>query len=509
MLAKTLTRLILVLVDSAAIAQPPSSFPAESRLDARMRVRRAVATHVQAVREGKLPPVVVGDTILSADHVKREVVFALGGRLAQLAMVDFFLQDEIARQLDMGRPREQVALDEEAADEVLASRAERLARRRARQCDLVERVFLPGHPNDWPEVTKRSVAGSTHDFWDNLVSGYEKGEWKVEGLSSFWLDWIRLRVIDQLEKEADVAYPSSGLPLGLAMRVDDFEWPTSEAFDMVRDYAHVDDLERALTMVVMEAALRHALVGAERWLDDDEFRDGFEAFNKDATLFPYSVTVNSLSVEIIATGCESFPTVESFRRFWRIAHAFESANKNVDEAQLAEHAAERASLFRRGTVSVELVPFLARDPETSAWRPGGLAAAERAVIAAYRRLEEGASFEEVRVAVSDFGPRDKSGGVYEDQSMDELRMRLDEGTFTDVVLGFSLAEYLFFNAPEGKPVGPLPGPNGYYLALVTGRKPGSENVLALPGTQEWVAKDYARRRFYAWIDDVLMRTVIR
>jgi len=90
-----------------------------------------------------------------------------------------------------------------------------------------------------------------------------------------------------------------------------------------------------------------------------------------------------------------------------------------------------------------------------------------------------------------------------------LRRELGESAFTDLVVGSAVADYLFSDAPLGEPLGPWSGPEGSYLAVVQSRADATPAQLATPEAADRVREDYVRRRFAAWSNDVLIRTVMR
>ena len=67
--------------------------------------------------------------------------------------------------------------------------------------------------------------------------------------------------------------------------------------------------------------------------------------------------------EIIAVNFKGYPSLEAFRARWRLMRSYERmiADETTDAA-LASHAQEFRGFFGNGSVQVDVIQFLARDP---------------------------------------------------------------------------------------------------------------------------------------------------
>ena len=256
--------------------------------------------------------------------------------------------------------------------------------------------------------------------------------------------------------------------------------------------------------VVILEALRQELVAKGAYLSDDDFRKAFDEYQK-----PYEGS--PFTVEVIAVNFRGFPSLEAFRARWRLIRSFQNliADEMTDEA-LQAHAEEYARFFAEGQVVVDMIPFLARDLQTAGWLPNGLEEAEKRAMAVMKRLEAGESFDELLTSEGEFFSNDKERGRLGSKTLNQLRQSMRENEFLDLLRGFSLGDYLFYEAPVGKVVGPLEGPDGYFLARVSNRLPARQKPnISQPRTRELVEQDFVNRRFLEWANEVMARTEIR
>jgi hypothetical protein len=73
--------------------------------------------------------------------------------------------------------------------------------------------------------------------------------------------------------------------------------------------------------------------------------------------------------------------------------------------------------------------------------------------------------------------------------------------------GYSLASYLFWEAPVGKAVGPLPGPDCWFIARVNQRTPAKKRInIENENERKLVREDYITRHFFDWANEVIGRT---
>lgn len=442
---------VLTLAPAMAMAQP-EPVPAEVVRDTRERVRRAVAAHVQAAGRGEMRGLRIGDEAWSPHRVWAQVAVALP-RVADIALVDVFLEEQSQRQIATDRPASDFELAEEPDVSPANGPVERSSRYRARQDRLFDIVFLSPSFDRWSPVTRRSIA-SDREFETSFFQAVKKGQ-----MPPFWRDLARGWVTNQLRREAEIRYPSHGLPERVAMQVGDYEWPVEDAFAMVKELVEPCEIQAALTAVAIRAALQTELVATGHWLGDQVFREQFDSYAANSLQ-------GAFEIRVIATKLLGFPSLEECRQHWRLMRSFEAMiASELGEEVLAAHARSHCRIAGDATVTVRLFP-----------------------TSDARELVEGESMP---------------------MTLAQLRRAIGENPFTDLVSGASLADYLFADAPLGEPSGPLSCAGGSYMVVVEDRAGVQAAKLEEPSAAARVREDYIRRRFAAWSTDVLIKTVIR
>jgi hypothetical protein len=285
------------------------------------------------------------------------------------------------------------------------------------------------------------------------------------------------------------------------LQVNDLQWPTDEAFDFIKKGLYIQDLERALQEVMAREALRQELVAKGAWLSDEEFTRRYDEYRA-----PFDAT--PFNVEIIATRFKGFPCLEAFRARWRLIASFTEMIKDdlVDE-KLQAHANEHAGFFADGQVGVDLIAFMGRNISTGAWEPDGLDKAKARCEAVLTALEKGEiDFEEAHRKHGEFYSNDEKRGRLGLLPLNQVKQYLRESEFTQLMDGYSLASYLFYEAPVGKTVGPLPGPDCWFIARVNMRTPPRKTIDVKNERERLlVREDYITTRFFAWANEVIGR----
>lgn len=110
--------------------------------------------------------------------VKREAVYLTGGKLVEAKVADFFIFEEVKKQVEAGKPAENfVVTDEDVMREIEPMMTEFSVKnpgidfwevvrtqfglnrenflQQKKQALLFDRVFFLGAPGDWPAITRR------------------------------------------------------------------------------------------------------------------------------------------------------------------------------------------------------------------------------------------------------------------------------------------------------------------------------------------------------------------
>jgi len=469
---------------------------------------------------------------LDPKDVMREAVYLTGGKLVEAKVADFFILEEMRRQIEAGkRQPEEFMIDE---DEVLAELApmksefevknpgvdfwsvvrsqyglnrETFLEQRKKSI-LFDRVFFPGSPSEWPDITKEAIKSQTQsDQGPKFIEQLEKAtegtdeQGNPKKLPEFWVNMMRQFVQKGLRNWSDIRYASNGLPSDIVLRVNDFEWTTDEAFGFVKKGLYVQDLERAMQEVAAREALRQELESKGAYVSDEDFQNRYEEYRQ-----PYDTT--PFTVEVIATRFKGYPCLEAFRSRWRLLTSFSDLIANdVNDDNLQAHADQFGAFFADGQCSIDVIPFQARDPQTGAWQPDGMAQAKARADEVFAQLEsKEMSFDDALDEYGEFFVNDEKRGRLGFLPLNQLKQQLRESEYTQLLDGFSVSNFLFFDAEVGKTHGPIAGPDGYFIARINSRTPPRRKIdIKNEKERELVTEDYINHRFFQWAGDVIGR----
>jgi hypothetical protein len=485
-----------------------------------------------AVRSEAIRPMKVNGAEVSPDRFRREAIFLVGAKTVEAKIAELFVAQEIQSLIASGRDAKDFEVtDEEVIADVAgvveqfrlqnpgvefwqAIRAqfgmdrERFLSQR-KQTKLFDRVFFPGPANEWPLITKEAImasatGGDGKQFWENIEkASFDPETNEPRDLPPFWLQLCRNWVIKQLKSWADIRFPADGLDPQFCLQVNDQTWSTEDAFQQMESGLYEQDLERAVAEVVVRETLKQELVKAGAYIDDETFRKDFQEYRK-----PYDDT--PFNVEVIATAFKGYPSLEAFRQRWRLIRSFERMIANeINDDVLQAHADQFQAFFSDGQVNVDLIQFYARDLKTGAWKPNGLADATKRAEDAMKAIEGGAKFDDVLRERGEYYATDKEKGRLGSKSLNQLRQALRESEFSDLLLGYSLGNQLFYDAQPGQVIGPVRIWDAAFIARINNRTPPrSKPSIADERTRELVRQDYLSYRFLQWANGVVSRAKI-
>lgn len=509
------------------MAQPPQEQISQLRREVDQLTDRLVEE-----RSKMLMDLRVNGKQLDPREVMREAVYLTGGKLVEAKVANFFILEELKKQVESGlRKPEEFLIDE---DEVMTQLAPMKAKfetenpgvdfwevvrsqyglsketflDQRKESILFDRVFFPGSPKNWPDITKEAIKAQTQsDQGPKFLEQLEKATEGVDEngnpkqLPEFWVNMMRQFVQKGLRNWSDIRYASHGLAPEIVLRVNDLEWSTQDAFDFVKKGLFVQDLERAMQEVAVREALRQELIQKGVYVSDEEFTRRYDEYRE-----PYDST--PFTVEVIATRFKGYPCLEAFRARWRLITSYADLIKDeINDENLQAHADERGAFFADGQVDVSLVPFQARDPMTGAWQPDGMQKAKERCEALFARLEQKElTFDEALKNHIEFFATDEKRGNLGMLPLNQLRQNLRESEFTQLLDGFSLAEFLFFEGEVGKTIGPLAGPDGWFIARINTRTPPRRKIdVKVERERELVREDYITYRFLQWAGEVIAK----
>jgi hypothetical protein len=521
----------LAAVLAAALPAQAGQDPAAELKSLRREVD-ALNDQLVAERAKLLSDLKVNGRQLDPREVMREAVYLAGGKLVEAKVANFFILEELKKQVESGRrkPEDFLVSDDDVVEQLAPMKAEfetknpgidfwevvrsqyGLSREtfleQRKEALLFDKVFFPGAPRDWPDITKEAIKAQTQSdqgprFLEQLEKATEgtdeKGQPKK--LPDFWVNMMRQFVQKGLRSWSDIRYASNGLPADVVLRVNDLEWKTQEAFDFVKKGLFVQDLERAMQEVAVREALRQELVAKGSFISDEDFQRRYDEYRQ-----PYDST--PFTVEVIATRFKGYPCLEAFRSRWRLIASFSDLIKaEMTDDALQAHADQRGAFFADGQVDVSVIPFMARNHKTGAWEPNGMASAQARCEAAFAALEKKEmTFDQLLDKHVEFFANDEKRGRLGLLPLNQLRQQLRESEFTQLLDGFSLAEFLFFEAEVGKTLGPIAGADGWFIVRVNTRTPARRKIdVKIERERELVREDYITTRFLKWAGEIVAK----
>ena len=516
---------LAVATASFLIAQAPQDQVKQLRRDVDDLTNQLVNERVQLIRDLK-----VNGKQLDPKEVMREAVYLTGGKLVEAKVANFFIIEEMQKQLDAGkrRPEEFNVTDEEVIAQLGPMMNEFAAKNpgvdfwevvrsqyglsketfleQRKEGILFDRVFFPGLPKDWPDITKEAIKAQTNSeqgprFLEQLEKATEgvddKGNPKK--LPEFWVTMMRNFVQKGLRGWSDIKYASHGLPSDVVVQVNELKWKTEEAFDFVKKGLYVQDLERAVQEVVLREALRQELVKKDAYISDEEFQRRYDEYRQ-----PYDTT--PFTVEIIATKFKGYPCLEAFRSRWRLLASYgEMIKAEITDETLQAHADKYNAFFADGQVGIDVIPFMAKSPKTAAWQPDGMADAKVRCEAVFASLEKGEmTFDQALQRHTEFYQNDEKKGRLGMMPLNQIKQHLRESEFTQLHDGYSLASFLFYEAENGKTVGPLQTSDGWVIARINTRTPAKRRIdVKNERERALVREDYVTSRFFDWAKGVI------
>lgn len=524
---------VLAATLAAVVASPllAQTDPQEQIKTLRREVNR-LADQLVDERAKLLTELKVNGKQLDAKEVMREAVYLTGGKLVEAKVANFFILEELKKQIETGnrKAEEFLVTDDDVMTQLAPMKSEFETKNpgvdfwevvrsqyglnketfleQRKEAILFDKVFFPGAPKDWPDITKEAIKAQTQSdqgprFLEQLEKATEgldeKGQPKK--LPDFWVNMMRQFVQKGLRSWSDIRYASHGLPSDVVLKVNDLQWSTQEAFDFIKKGLFVQDLERAMQEVVVREALRQELTAKGAYISDEEFLRRYDEYRQ-----PYDST--PFTVEVIATRFKGYPCLEAFRARWRLITSFSDLIKSeITDENLQAHADKRGAFFADGQLDVSLIPFQARNPKTGAWEPDGMTAAKARCDAVFAALEKKEmTFDQALDKHTEFFSNDDKRGRLGLLPLNQLKQQLRESEFTQLLDGFSLAEYLFFEAEVGKTIGPIAGADGWFIVRVNTRTPARRKIdVKVERERELVREDYVTVRFFDWAKGVIGR----
>ncbi|PIE22126.1 MAG: hypothetical protein CSA62_13675 [Planctomycetota bacterium] len=471
-------------------------------------------------------PLIVNGKTLDPLEVQRQTLYLVGQRQMQQKLIEMLIDDQIEEQIRDGRKRSEFDVIENEVKKSIAkiisefktknpgknfweelrktntSREEYFTMQRSTL--LFDKIFFPGIPRNWPEITKECIVAAGGEQGTEFFKKFEESVKEGQPVPPLWLHICRQWVMSKLQDWTEVRYASDGLAPDVCLEVNGRQWKTTEAMKALGLKITPTDRRRALTEIVLQTAMKQQLQAEGHWLSDEEFKKEFAEYSA-----PYDKT--PFTVKVMALNFKGFPNFEIYKQRWRLERSYQrKIAKEVNDENLKKHLEQAKSFLADGRASIRLIRIAAFDDMTGTWKPGGWAQAEQKAKAAMKALEGGMSFDEAVQKFSFWPEHMTNQGSLTNKSLNEIRQELRESEYSDFIAGYSVAEILFYKVAANQVAGPLRGQDGYYLGYVVNKQEPVGSVdLADKNQRDLVKQDYLTHRFLTWSNEIAAKTSIR
>ncbi len=489
-------------------------------------IRLALHKAMEVLKDLK-KPIRVDGVLLDQKEVDRQTVYLAGQRMIRKKLIEMLVDDQIAQQIKEGKKK---ASDFKILeDEVTKSIKEQIETfkkknpsrdfyaelRKAgiskaefktltRSTMLFDKIFFPGIPKNWPDLTKEAIIASGGAQGQAFFQRFEEAVKKGQKMPPLLLQICRQWVLGKLQEWSDIKYASDGLPLDLCLTVNGRTWRTEDALRAVAPSIKPEDRARALTEIVLSTALKKRLKEKGFWLDDAAFKKEFEAYRKPYAKSPFNVKVMALTFK-------GYPSFEAYKVRWRLEKSFEHMiAKEINDENLAKHGKAAAMFLGDGRLSASMIRIPAFDDSKGTWKPGGFAIAKAKALKCMDEIKSGAlDFAKAKEKYSFWPEARTNQGEMGNKSLNEFRQELQETEYSDFIAGYAIAEEIFFHVPAGAVAGPFKGRDGYYIVKVTGKQqPVTQVNLGDKNMRDLVKQDYLSHRFLQWANQVASKIVL-
>ena len=452
--------------------------------------------------------------------------------------MDIFIEREINRRVLEGADPAQYGVNEAELDQQVATLREQVKaqyptlevdfvlgqngimpgtlRSLTAQNQLFTQVFLPDNPADWPVLTRDAILTKFGEpFVQQLQTAHETrvaegtvNDPAAQQGQALFKKLLRDTIVQTLAGGSDIKTTASGLPPGVALRVDGIDIMTADVFASIAPRLTADDVRKARLWVAKREVVKAVLEAAGAYLDDEAFAAAFAEHEA-----PYAGSM--LTLEMVVRQFKRFPSMDHYREHFRLQTSFERmAAESLDREALEAHLPRAQRLLGLETVDAEVILISAYDFPTGRWKENGWQAArERAKAVAGElaeadgenwtaMLEQHSDFWDPPVATNAAQPQQPTRpdkGRFGSKNRNELVQALGESEFLMFVEGSSVADALFFDVEAGGLGGPWRGPFGYYIGLVKSRTPAKQAVT-LDGDryEDLIRQDLLSVRFNAF-----------
>lgn len=379
-------------------------------------------------------------------------------------------------------------------------------------------MFFPLDPEEWPVEQLKVILS---DSWDQFLSAdhqtllekKEAGEFQPlndQVLMTFLMPTVWKYLIDQ----AQISYPSDGLPEGIALRINNRDIKTEEMFNIIEPMISPIGKKWADSFALNMKLATEDLKSQGVWLTDEEYlaKLNVERADYEGTIIPHEMMIMQFL---------GFPSMELYYQYFRARHSYRKLLPEDESEEYLKLVAEmidtHGSFYNADRVQVDVILLGARDKNTGSFPMSGdsyVEAEERALEVAELLEAEDANWDEILLDYSDYPetvnnnanpqlPQPKRGRLPE-QSRNDLRGFLMENDYTDFVMLSNMADKVYYEAEIGQVYGPYKNALGYSFFKVNNRTKGSKGIDYDNNERDRfvVNDDLLTTKFHAYVNEL-------
>ncbi len=438
-----------------------------------------------------------------------------------------------------------------------------------RQTLEFETMFFPGHPDDWPEITREAVHAGSPQF-DLLADYAQHYQWRLEAAAEsgepvkreeeMMMSLLREYVMDALISLVEIKTQTEGLPPEVLMTIEGGGFSESlMTEDVYQEMKHVftpADVYEAKMFLALEYVAKREISKAGALLDRAKFVQDIHRMQAE-------LSGSIFSWEFLALDGHQFPSIVSYNEHAYLVESYKSmiadeitrTENNILPMEL-QLALPRANVIMGlGKCTADVLLVSAFDFPRYEWKKDGWAQAEdkaneiRAEIDDYIdfiieqgnekqiALEEGRnytapenleSFDEFWSDLLDLkseyydpplpvtgkmpaamGLRNKGRFTGDETTRNDFRRLVGESPYSEYIYDLSVTDKIFFELEPGNIGGPYKGVKGYYIVYMKQRA-APTNPIDPNSDQHFnmLADDYARTSFQAFAHKALREATV-
>lgn len=432
--------------------------------------------------------------------------------------------------------------------------------RSLRQTLEFDKMFFPGDPVEWPDITKEAIyAGSPQvDLVEDAAENYQLrlqraaengGEMPPE--DDMFMGLLRDYVISALTGFVEIRTAVDGLPPELVMTIEGGgfrkELRTEDLYEQNKAAISEDDVRKAKLFLALCKAAEAKLAAEGFLVSEEEFQAkmGEMLGELESSLFTF---------DFLALHGHQFPSTQAYQRHMRLVESMRGKLADtitVGEAgklspELTDHLRIANAIMGLARADAEVLLVSAYDFPNNRWKENGWEWARERALEIKARVDEHreklAAHEQAAAKAAAAGvnldeeppmpfdrfwaqlldlesefwdpPMPVSGkmpamvgmkmkGRFGSKTRNDLERDLGESPFTQYLQGASVVDAIFFDLQPGE-VQLYQGPHGYYLTYLKSRTPATNPLNPRDERhQELLVEDFLRRELVQYAHQAL------